>query len=138
MSVCRFILPAVLVALPIYGDQPVDVKVDVPALKFFQELHPHRPDPRVVFDPGSLRLNWNDDWRFTFNLPLSPPFPGARLEDGSNIPNPFDLMGGLPYTNIMPPWLTDRSAEVEGEYRRIETTSRKGHVTLALTSDGSH
>ena len=138
-SVCRFILPAVLAALPIYGDQPVDVKVDAPALKFFESLHPHRPDPSVWVDSGSTHYNWTKDWHFTFfNLPLLAPLPGARLEDGCNIPNPFDLTGGIPYTNIMPPWLSGRSAEVEREYHRIETMSRTGHFKLTLTGDGSH
>jgi len=134
MSFGKFVLPILLGAMPMYAD-------DIPALKFFQSLHAHRPDPAVSVGPEATNFNLTKNWHFTFfNLPLLAPLPGARLEDGSNIPNPFDLMGGIPYTNVMPPWLTDRSPEVESEYVRIATPTKKGHVTLSLRSagDGSH
>ena len=130
----RRLLLLLIVALPMYGDDSLTLTV-------FSKLHPHRPtadDPIVAFDPGAMRLNWNKDWRFTFLLPLGAPFRGARLEDGSNIPDPWDLVGGIPYTNTMPPWLNDRSVDVEREYARIQTTTNEGHVTFALTSGGSH
>jgi hypothetical protein len=66
------------------------------------------------------------DWRITaVYLPLLPPLPGARLEDGAKIPNPFELTG-TPYASTMPPMFDkDRSWAVEREYRRIERLTAK-------------
>ncbi len=67
-------------------------------------------------------------WRITaVYLPLLAPLPGARLEDGAKIPNPFELTG-TPYASTMPPMFDkDRSWAVEREYKRIQklTATRK-------------
>ena len=48
------------------------------------------------------------------------PLPGARLEDGAKIPNPFELTG-TPYASTLPPMFqNDRSRAVEREYKRIQ------------------
>ena len=68
------------------------------------------------------------DWRFVY-LPLLAPLPGARLEDGAKIPNPFELTG-TPYANTLPPMFQDRSRDVQREYNRIEKLTKDQKVVV--------
>src|SRR5439155_25353060 len=92
----------------------------------FRDSIPDRlaTDRRVEFHIGFVEFHaWGMDWRI-FYLPLLAPLPGARLEDGAKIPNPFELTG-TPYATTLPPMFDhDRSREVEREYKRIEKPTR--------------
>jgi len=110
---------ALLAAAAVASAQTAD---DAQKLKVFHDLNPDRPatDHRIHWHEGyfefrALGMNWR-----IFYLPLAAPLPGARLEDGAKIPNPFELTG-TPYASTMPPMFDkDRSWAVEREYRRIE------------------
>ena len=95
---------------------------DAEKLKAFRDLNPDRPatDRRVEFHTGFVEFHaWGMDWRI-FYLPLLAPLPGARLEDGAKIPNPFELTG-TPYANTLPPMFDkERSSAVDREYKRIQ------------------
>ena len=101
---------------------------DAEKLKAFRDLNPDRPatDRRVEFHTGFVEFHaWGMDWRI-FYLPLLAPLPGARLEDGAKIPNPFELTG-TPYASSMPPAIfdSDRSWELEEEYQWIRRLTAK-------------
>lgn len=100
---------------------------DTEKLKVFRELNPDRPatDHRIHWHTGYLEFRaLGMNWRI-FYLPLAAPLPGARLEDGAKIPNPFELTG-TPYASTMPPMFDkDRSLAVEREYKRIERLTAK-------------
>ena len=114
----RIALAAIFLATTAFA-QTAD---DAEKLKAFRDLNPDRPatDRRVEFHTGFVEFHaWGMDWRI-FYLPLLAPLPGARLEDGAKIPNPFELTG-TPYASTMPPMFdNDRSWAVEREYRRIQ------------------
>ena len=104
-----------------------DQRDDAEKLKAFRDLNPDNraaSDRRVEFHTGYVELRYfGMNWRI-FYLPLLAPLPGARLEDGAKIPNPFELTG-TPYATTMPPMFDhDRSREVEREYKRIEKLTR--------------
>ena len=103
-----------------------DQRDDAEKLKAFRDLNPDNratSDRRVEFHLGYVEIHYlGMDWRI-FYLPLLAPLPGARLEDGAKIPNPFELTG-TPYASTMPPMFDhDRSRAVEREYKRIEKLS---------------
>ena len=118
-----------------------DDKDDAAKLKAFRDLNPDSrgvPERRVEFHTGYLELHYfGMDWRI-FYLPLLAPLPGARLEDGAKIPNPFELTG-TPYAATMPPMFDkDRSREVQREYDRIEKLTKEQKVVVVPSSgDGS-
>ena len=96
---------------------------DAEKLKAFRDLNPDdRPasPQRVEWHTGYVEIHvLGADFRI-FYLPFLAPLPGARLEDGAKIPNPFELTG-TPYATTMPPMFDhDRSREVEREYKRIQ------------------
>ena len=111
-----------------------DQKDDEEKLRAFRQLNPDNrtgvPEKRVEWHTGYVELHYfGMDWRIIY-LPLLAPLPGARLEDGAKIPNPFELTG-TPYASTMPPMFqNDRSRAVEKEYKRIQKLT-------ASTSDGS-
>lgn len=78
------------------------------------------PEKRVEWHTGYVELHYfGMDWRIVY-LPLLAPLPGAKLEDGAKIPNPFELTG-TPYASTMPPMFQqDRSRDVEREFKRIQ------------------
>ncbi|HYS56318.1 MAG TPA: hypothetical protein VER58_21375 [Thermoanaerobaculia bacterium] len=120
----RLTLVALFLATSAFA-QSVD---DVEKLKAFRELNPdNRPasQRRVEVHPGFIEIHaLGMDWRI-FYLPILAPLPGARLEDGAKIPNPFELTG-TPYASTMPPMFDhDRSWAVEREYRRIQSLTAK-------------
>ena len=111
------------------GDQTDDAA----KLKAFRDLNPNgrTADKRgVEFHTGYVELHYFGlDWRI-FYLPLLAPLPGARLEDGGKIPNPFELTG-TPYATTMPPMFDhDRSRDVEREYKRIEKLTKEQKVVV--------
>ena len=114
----RIALAAIFLATTAFA-QTAD---DAEKLKAFRDLNPDRPatDRRVEFHTGFVEFHaWGMDWRI-FYLPLLAPLPGARLEDGAKIPNPFELTG-TPYANTLPPMFDkDRSSAVDREYKRIQ------------------
>ena len=114
----RIALAAIFLATTAFA-QTAD---DAEKLKAFRDLNPDRPatDRRVEFHTGFVEFHaWGMDWRI-FYLPLLAPLPGARLEDGAKIPNPFELTG-TPYANTLPPMFDkERSSAVDREYKRIQ------------------
>ena len=105
-----------------------DQRDDAEKLKAFRDLNPDNraaSDRRVEFHLGYVEIHYlGMDWRI-FYLPLLAPLPGARLEDGAKIPNPFELTG-TSYASTMPPMFDhDRPRAVEREYKRIEKLSRQ-------------
>ena len=119
-----------------------DDKDDAAKLKAFRDLNPDNsksaPDRRVEFHAGYVELHYfGMDWRILY-LPLLAPLPGARLEDGAKIPNPFELTG-TPYANTMPPMFqNDRSRDVQREYNRIEKLTKEQKVVVVPSSgDGT-
>jgi hypothetical protein len=97
---------------------------DAEKLKAWRDMNPDdRPasvGKRVEWHNGYVEIHaLGTDFRIFF-LPFLPPLPGARLEDGAKIPNPFELTG-TPYASTMPPMFqSDRSRAVEREYKRIQ------------------
>ena len=96
---------------------------DAEKLKAWRDLNPDdRPAVKrgVEWHPGYVEIHaLGTDFRI-FYLPFLAPLPGARLEDGAKIPNPFELTG-TPYANTLPPMFDkDRSAAVDREYKRIQ------------------
>ena len=119
-----------------------DDKDDAAKLKAFRDLNPDNrsgvPDRRVEFHTGFVELHYfGMDWRI-FYLPFLAPLPGARLEDGAKIPNPFELTG-TPYANQLPPMFDkDRPRDVQREYNRIEKLTKEQKVVVVPSSgDGS-
>jgi len=115
----RISLVALFLATSAYAQSADDAE----KLKAFRDLNPDRSaiaDHRVHFHTGFIEFHaMGMDWRI-FYLPILAPLPGARLEDGAKIPNPFELTG-TPYASTLPPMFDkDRSAAVEREYRRIQ------------------
>jgi hypothetical protein len=118
----------ILLMLLIAGAANADERDDAEKLKAFRDLNPDdraASDRRVTWHTGYVEFHaLNMDWRIIY-LPLLPPLPGARLEDGAKIPNPFELTG-TPYASTMPPMFDhDRSWAVEREYRRIQKLTVK-------------
>jgi hypothetical protein len=111
-----------------------DDKDDAAKLKAFRDLNPDNnksaPDRRVEFHTGYVELHYfGMDWRIIY-LPLLAPLPGARLEDGAKIPNPFELTG-TPYASTIPPMFqNDRSRDVQREYKRIEKLTKDQKVVV--------
>ncbi len=110
-------LALLLIATAAFGDD------DAEKLKAWRDLNPDdRPasQRRVEWHTGYVELHaLGADWRI-FYLPFLAPLPGARLEDGAKIPNPFELTG-TPYASTLPPMFDhDRSWAVEREYKRIQ------------------
>ena len=106
-----------LLATAAFGDDNAE------KLKAWRDLNPDdRPASKrgVEWHNGYVEIHaLGTDFRI-FYLPFLAPLPGARLEDGAKIPNPFELTG-TPYANTLPPMFDkDRSAAVEREYKRIQ------------------
>jgi hypothetical protein len=96
---------------------------DAEKLKVFRDMNPDdRPasHQRVEWHNGYVQIHaLGTDFRI-FYLPFLAPLPGARLEDGAKIPNPFELTG-TPYASTLPPMFDhDRSRDVQREYKRIQ------------------
>jgi hypothetical protein len=106
-----------LAAVAVYAND------DAEKLRAFRDLNPDdRPasHQRVEWHTGYVEIHvLGTDFRI-FYLPLLAPLPGARLEDGAKIPNPFELTG-TPYATTLPPMFDhDRSRDVQREYKRIQ------------------
>jgi hypothetical protein len=82
---------------------------DAEKLKVFRQMNPDdRPavPRRVEFHTGYLDIHaLGTEFRIMY-LPFLAPLPGARLEDGSNIPSPFVLVPQ--HASSMPP-MADKS-----------------------------
>ncbi len=106
-----------LAAVAVYAND------DAEKLKAWRDLNaddrPASPQ-RIEWHTGYVEIHvLGTDFRI-FYLPFLAPLPGARLEDGAKIPNPFELTG-TPYASTMPPMFDkDRSWAVEREYKRIQ------------------
>src|SRR5437763_9822813 len=124
-----------LLATAAFGDD------DAEKLKAWRDLNPDdRPasKQRVEWHPGYVEIHaLGTDFRI-FYLPFLAPLPGARLEDGAKIPNPFELTG-TPYANQLPPMFDkDRPRDVQREYNRIEKLTKEQKVVVVPSSgDGS-
>ena len=112
--------------------QTADDAEKLKAFRDINELPAQTHDFQLGWHFGYVRSTFRVlgmNWRITaVYLPLLAPLPGARLEDGAKIPNPFELTG-TPYASTMPPMFDkDRSWAVEREYKRIQklTARRRG------------